>query len=112
MQRIYYHEGKDEFLFGSEAKPLLKVKPELRELDMQALGEFISDKSNRKYVFVCGLQRSGTSMLGRNIARMGELHRLHDTGVLEDEGHFLQNVYPTDACMAGTVGSGLIDGRI
>jgi asparagine synthase (glutamine-hydrolysing) len=42
MQRIYYHEGKDEFLFGSEAKPLLKVKPELRELDMQALGEFIS----------------------------------------------------------------------
>src|SRR5262249_1619686 len=42
MQRIHYHEAKDAFLFGSEAKSLLKVKPELRELDMQGLGELIS----------------------------------------------------------------------
>jgi Sulfotransferase family len=101
MQRIYYHEGKDEFLFGSAAKPLLKVKPKLRELDMQALGEFISDKSNRKYVFVCGLPRSGTSILGRNIARMENCTGLYDTGVLEDEGRFLQNVYPTEDVCGG-----------
>src|SRR5215472_8948079 len=42
MQRVYYHEGKDAFLFGSEAKSLLKVRPELRQLDMQGLGELIS----------------------------------------------------------------------
>ena len=42
MQRIYYHEGKDSFLFGSEAKSLLRIKPELRQIDMQGLGELIS----------------------------------------------------------------------
>lgn len=42
MHRVYYHEGKEEFLFGSEAKSLLKVRPELRQLDMQGLGEMIS----------------------------------------------------------------------
>jgi asparagine synthase (glutamine-hydrolysing) len=42
MQRIYYHEGKDSFLFGSEAKSLLRVKPRLRRIDMQGLGELIS----------------------------------------------------------------------
>ena len=42
MQRIHYHEGKDAFLFGSEAKSLLKVRPDLRELDMQGVGELIS----------------------------------------------------------------------
>ena len=102
MQRIYYHEGKDEFLFCSEAKPLLKVKPELRELDMQALGEFISDKNNYRYVFVCGLQRSGTSVLGRNVARLENCTRFKDTGVLEDEGQYLQDVYPSDREYGGT----------
>jgi hypothetical protein len=53
-------------------------------------------KHNRKYVFVCGLPRSGTSLLGRNIARMENCTGLKDTGVLEDEGRFLQDVYPTE----------------
>lgn len=42
MQRVYYHEEKDSLLFGSEAKSLLRVRPELRRLDMQGLGELIS----------------------------------------------------------------------
>ena len=42
MQRVYYYEGESEFLFGSEAKSLLKVRPELRRLDTQAVGELIS----------------------------------------------------------------------
>lgn len=42
MQRIYYHEQKDAFLFGSEAKSLLRVRPELRRIDMRSLGELIS----------------------------------------------------------------------
>src|SRR5215472_18541798 len=42
MQRIYYHEGKDEFLFGSEAKSLLRIRPQLRQIDMQGMGELIS----------------------------------------------------------------------
>lgn len=42
MQRLYYHEGKERLLFGSEAKSLLKVAPELRQLDMRGVGELIS----------------------------------------------------------------------
>ena len=42
MQRIYFNEGRDTFLFGSEAKSLLRIRPELRQLDMQGLGELIS----------------------------------------------------------------------
>ncbi len=59
------------------------------------------NKGNCKYVFVCGLPRSGTSILGRNIARMDNCTGLHDTGVWEDEGRFLQNVYPTEGDCGG-----------
>jgi len=42
MERVYYHEGKSEFLFSSEAKSLLKVRPKLRAIDPRSLGEFIT----------------------------------------------------------------------
>jgi hypothetical protein len=51
------------------------------------------DEMRRKYVFVGGSPRSGTSLLGRNIARMEDCTGLKDTGVFEDEGQFLQDVY-------------------
>jgi len=54
------------------------------------------EKARYKYVFICGLQRSGTSVLGRNIARMENCTGLKNTGMLMDEGRFLQNVYPSD----------------
>ncbi|MSU20361.1 MAG: sulfotransferase [Pedosphaera sp.] len=53
------------------------------------------DRSDCKYVFVCGLPRSGTSVLGRNIARLENSTGFKNTGVLEDEGKFLQDVYPS-----------------
>lgn len=42
MQRLYYCEEKSRVLFGSEAKSLLKISPELRQLDMRGIGELIS----------------------------------------------------------------------
>ncbi len=48
----------------------------------------------RRYVFICGLHRSGTSLLGRNIARLENCTGFKHTGVTEDEGQFLQDVYP------------------
>jgi len=42
MQRIYYHAGKDVFYFSSEAKSILKVCPETKELEMKGLSEVIS----------------------------------------------------------------------
>ena len=60
------------------------------------------DKNNYRYVFVCGLQRSGTSMLGRNIARLENCTGFKNTGVLQDEGQYLQDVYPPDRAYGGT----------
>jgi hypothetical protein len=53
----------------------------------------IDEKSSHKYVFVCGLARSGTSLLGRNIARLKDCTGFRNSGVFEDEGQFLQDVY-------------------
>jgi asparagine synthase (glutamine-hydrolysing) len=39
MHRVHYHEGKDVFLFGSEAKSLLSVRPELRRIDLRGMSE-------------------------------------------------------------------------
>jgi hypothetical protein len=60
------------------------------------------NKNNYKYVFVCGLQRSGTSMLGRNVARLKDCTGFKNTGVLQDEGQYLQDVYPSDQAYGGT----------
>ncbi len=42
LQRVYFHESKDAFYFAAEAKAILKVLPELRGIDPQGMGEFIS----------------------------------------------------------------------
>ncbi len=54
-----------------------------------------------RYVFICGLHRSGTSLLGRNVARLENCTGFKDTGVTEDEGQFLQDVYPTGKTYGG-----------
>jgi hypothetical protein len=54
-----------------------------------------------KYVFVCGLARSGTSVLGRNIARLENCTGFKNTGAGSDEGQFLQDVYPIAAAYGG-----------
>jgi hypothetical protein len=59
------------------------------------------DKGNRKYVFVCGLHRSGTSLLGRNIARLENCTGFKNTGILMDEGQRLQDIYPVAAQYGG-----------
>jgi len=51
------------------------------------------DQIQLKYVFVGGSPRSGTSLLGRNIARLEDCSGLKNTGLFEDEGQFLQDVY-------------------
>lgn len=42
MHRLYFHEAQDAFYFAAEAKAILAVRPELRKLDLQGVGEFIS----------------------------------------------------------------------
>jgi len=42
LQRVYFHESEDTFYFSAEAKAILAVRPELRCLDPQGMGEFVS----------------------------------------------------------------------
>lgn len=42
LNRIYCHRNKDELLFASEAKALLKVRRELRQIDKHSLGEYFA----------------------------------------------------------------------
>jgi asparagine synthase (glutamine-hydrolysing) len=42
MHRLCYYETNDGFYFGSEAKAILAVRPELRQPDYRSLGEFAS----------------------------------------------------------------------
>ena len=57
---------------------------------------------NYKYVFVCGLHRSGTSLLGRNVGRLEECTGFKNTpfyigtSIPIDEGEHLQDIYPLD----------------
>jgi hypothetical protein len=46
---------------------------------------------DRRYVFICGMPRSGTSMLGRNVGRLADCTDLKNTGTRADEGQNLQN---------------------
>jgi hypothetical protein len=59
-------------------------------------------ESKHKYVFVCGMARSGTSLLGRNIARLADCSGFQNTGVFEDEGQFLQDVYAVASAYGGS----------
>jgi len=41
MSRVYFHAGEHEFLFASEAKSLLKVRPRLRAIQAGALAQYL-----------------------------------------------------------------------
>jgi len=47
-----------------------------------------------KYVFLGGLHRSGTSLLAKTLAEHPQISGFKDTGAIEDEGQWLQSVYP------------------
>ena len=54
-----------------------------------------------KYVFVCGLHRSGTTILAHDIGALNNCTAFVNTGALMDEGQHLQDVYPPDYIYGG-----------
>lgn len=55
-----------------------------------------------QFVFICGLHRSGTSLLHRCIRSHPTVSGFEDTGAPKDEGQHLQSVYPP-GCKFGPV---------
>lgn len=50
---------------------------------------------NHKFVFICGLHKSGTSLLHRILRQHPSISGFSNTGVPKDEGQHLQTVYST-----------------
>lgn len=64
-------------------------------------GRVTADLAAHRFVFIAGLHRSGTSIVTRCICAHPEISGFHDTGVPEDEGQFLQSVYPVARTFGG-----------
>jgi hypothetical protein len=60
-----------------------------------------SARNGHRFVFIGGLHRSGTTAVCRLIGAHPEASRLSGTGQIEDEGQFLQSVYPIDDTLGG-----------
>jgi hypothetical protein len=50
-------------------------------------------QTEKKYVFICGLHRSGTSVLNKMISSSAQVSGFENTGAWEDEGQHLQTVF-------------------
>ncbi len=55
-----------------------------------------SDNDVKSAIFIGGLQRSGTTLVGRILASHPSVCGLTRTPTAEDEGQFVQDIYPTD----------------
>jgi hypothetical protein len=77
----------------------------LESLDADPLGQrggFAMDKSGGyKFIFICGLHRSGTSPLFRMLREHEKISGFSNTGAPEDEGQHLQTVFPAGNIYGG-----------
>jgi hypothetical protein len=54
----------------------------------------LTELGDKRFVFICGLHRSGTSVLFRALRGHPQVSGFEGTGSIEEEGQFLQSIYP------------------
>lgn len=59
------------------------------------------DVDDKRFLFICGLHRSGTSILHRLLREHPLTSGFHDLGVAQDEGQHLQSVFPAAHVFGG-----------
>lgn len=62
---------------------------------------------DHRFVFIGGMPRSGTSAVYQLVGTHPRISRLTNTNVGEDEGQFLQSVYPKEEALGGPARFGL-----
>jgi len=59
------------------------------------------ERKNKKFIFIAGLHRSGTSLLYQIIRNHPKVSGFHNTGAPEDEGQHLQSVFQAAKAFGG-----------
>lgn len=91
MHRLYYHESEEAFYFSAEAKALLAVCPELRALDPQGLGEFLS----------CGcVMQNRTLFQGIHLLPAGASWSFRDAAVTERTTYFEERLWEQEGSLS------------
>jgi len=57
--------------------------------------------NDKRYIFICGMHRSGTSVVHRILRDHPDISGFQNTGAQQDEGQFLQTVYPNVNMVGG-----------
>ncbi|MCC6544762.1 MAG: hypothetical protein IT392_09720 [Nitrospirae bacterium] len=90
--RIYYHEKTDSLFFSSEAKSLLKVLPELRQLDSMGLAE----------TFSCGCVLQNRSLFkGISLLPGGSRWEFNGAGRIRKTSYFNPDIWEKQPLLAG-----------
>jgi asparagine synthase (glutamine-hydrolysing) len=92
LNRIYYHEKDGVFYFSSEAKSLLKILPELRQLDYTSLGE----------TFSCGCVLQNRTLFS-NISLLpgGSKWIFNDSGETRKDSYFNSEQWENQPLLSG-----------
>ncbi len=109
VNKASYHKAHilehDIYVLKTAINMLLKesdniMKENIKKIlsSMLSGSEYLSSSdTDKKFIFVCGLHRSGTSLFTKIMQEHPSINGFKNTGVIQDEGQFLQTVYLPDS---------------
>ncbi len=84
MQRLYYYNDRSEFIFSSEAKAILKIRPHLKEIDLYSLGEYLR----------CGCVMNDKTLFKKiKLLPGGSLWTFQNNGKIDKNNYFVPSMF-------------------